>query len=77
MVVVTGGISKITVAIGAFDRGPVRCTRGVCRTKRATMRAGGMVFFDVAASDITMITVVGVFCHHRHGKYGIVMLIIQ
>jgi hypothetical protein len=76
MVLVTGGIFKKSMAIGAFRRGAVWNTGGVGQTKRATMRASSTMVFDVGISDITMITIVWVFCHGRHGKDGIVMLIV-
>jgi hypothetical protein len=75
MVVVTFHISKITVAIVTFDRGSVRGTMGIGQTKRTTMRTGGAVFFNISISFVTMITVVLILGHGRHGKYGIVMLV--
>jgi hypothetical protein len=76
VVLVTGGISKISVAIGAFRRGAVGSTRGIGQTKRATMGADSTMVFDVAISNIAIITIVRVFRHGRHGQDGIVMLII-
>jgi hypothetical protein len=67
MVVVTFHISKITVALRAFDRGAVQSTRGIGQTKQATMRTGCVVIFDVGISFVTVVTIIFVFCHGRHG----------
>jgi hypothetical protein len=40
------------------------------------MRAGGTMVFDVGISFVTIIAIIFVFCHGRHGKYGIVMLVV-
>jgi hypothetical protein len=40
------------------------------------MRTGCAVFFDVAISNITIITIVLILGHGRHGEYSIVMLIV-
>jgi hypothetical protein len=76
VVLVTGGISKISMAIGAFERGTVRETGGIGQTKRATMRAGGTMVFDVGIAFVTIVTIIFVFSHPGHGKYDIVVLII-
>jgi hypothetical protein len=65
MILVTFHISKVTVAIGAFDGGAVRYIRGVGQTKRATMRVGSTVFFDVVISFVTMFTIVSILGHPR------------
>jgi hypothetical protein len=76
MVVVTGGIFKKSMAIGTFDRGTVRGTGGVGQTKRATMRAGGTMVFDISVSHITMITIILILGHPGHRKNRIVMLVV-
>jgi hypothetical protein len=67
MVLVTGYISKITVAIGAFRRGAVPGTGGIGQTKRATMRASSTMIFDVVIAFVTTITIVLILGHGRHG----------
>jgi hypothetical protein len=59
MILVTGHILEKSMTLRAFDRCPVRCTRGIGRTKRATMRAGCPVFFHMTVSHITVVTIVG------------------
>jgi hypothetical protein len=76
MVMETGGIFKVTVALRAFDRGGVRGKGDVGQTKRTTMRAGGTMVIDVGISNITIITVVLIFGHGRHGEDSIVMLVV-
>jgi hypothetical protein len=76
VVLETFHISEKSMTLRAFDKGPVRSTGSVGQTKGATMRAGSMVVFDVAVAHVTIITVIFVFCHGRHGKYGIVMLVV-
>jgi hypothetical protein len=76
MILVTGHILEKPVALSTFDRSPVRSTRGIGQTKRATMRASSTVIFDVGISFVTVVTIIFVFCHGRHGEDGIVMLII-
>jgi hypothetical protein len=76
MILVTGHILEKAMTLSTFDRGPVWNTGGIGQTKRATMRASSKVFFDVAISNIAIITVALMFCHGRHGKDGIVMLIV-
>jgi hypothetical protein len=76
MILVTLHILEKSMAIGAFDRSPVRYTRSIAQTKRATMRAGGTMVFDVGISFVTIIAIIFVFCHGRHGKDGIVMLVV-
>jgi hypothetical protein len=53
MILVTGHILEIAMALSTFDRGPVRSTRGIGQTKRATMRASSTVIFDVGIPFVT------------------------
>jgi hypothetical protein len=76
MVMVTGHIFENAMALSTIDRSPVRSTRRIGQTKRATMRACSTVIFDVGISFVTVVTIIFVFCHGRHGEDGIVMLII-
>jgi hypothetical protein len=77
MILETGYIFKVAVAIGTFERGAVRGTGGIGQTKRATMWASGTVFFDISVSNITIITMILILGHSGDRKYSIVMLIIQ
>lgn len=62
-----------TVTLGTFDAYAFGGTGSVAQTKGAAMRALGTMLFDVAVSNITIITVILVFADSWHGKYGIVM----
>jgi hypothetical protein len=77
MILLTFHIFEKSMTLRALDGGPVRNTRGIGQTKGATMRAGSTMVFDMAISYVTMIAIILVFSHGRHGDYGIVMLIIQ
>jgi hypothetical protein len=76
MILVTGHILEKAMALTTFDRSPVRYTRGIGQTKRATMRADCPVFFHMTVSHITIITIVLMFRHPGHGKDRIVMLVV-
>jgi hypothetical protein len=76
MILVTGHILEKAMALCTFDRGPVWYTRGIGQTKRATMRASSKVFFDVGIAFVTVVTIVLMFRHSRHGEDPIVMLVV-
>jgi hypothetical protein len=64
------------MALSIFDRGPVRRTRGIGQTKRATMRVSSTVIFDAGIAFVTVVTTVFVFRHSGHGEDDIVMLVV-
>jgi hypothetical protein len=76
MSLVTLYILEKSMALSTFDRSPIRYARGIGQTKRATMRAGGTIVLGVGIFFVTVVTIIFVFCHGRHGKYGIVMLVV-
>jgi hypothetical protein len=76
MILVTLHILEKCMALSTFDGGPVRSTRGIGQTKRATMRASSTVIFDAGIPFVTIIAVVFVFRHTRHGEDGIVILVV-
>jgi hypothetical protein len=76
MILLTGHILEKAMALSTFDRGAVRSTRGIGQTKGATMRTGCAVFFHMAVAHITVVTIVFVFRHTRHGEDRIIMLVV-
>jgi hypothetical protein len=76
MILVTLHIFKKSITLRAFDRGPVRGTRGIGQTKRATMRTDSTMVFNVSISHITIITIILSLGDSRHGNDDVVMLVV-
>lgn len=67
---------KKNMTFGTFDAAAVRGGRGLAQTKRAAILTSGTMFFNVAVSYITIITVILVFTNPRHREYSIIMPLI-
>lgn len=66
MSLVAANTLKKSVTLGTFDAYAFGGTRSVAQTKRAVARALGTMLFDVAASNITIITLILVFADSGH-----------